>query len=103
MCIRDRNVDAQANEASATVANGTGSVVWADGKYYVGELKDCKMHGEGTYTFGTDQVLAGVTWPKGTTYVGEMFEDEFHGQGTKTLPDGTVQKGRFEHEKFMGK
>ena len=60
------------------------------------------MHGEGAYTFGMDQVLAGVTWPKGTKYVGQFKDADCHGQGTKTLPNGTVQKGRFEHDKFMG-
>ena len=34
------NVDAQSGAACATVANGKGSVVWADGNYYVGEIKD---------------------------------------------------------------
>jgi hypothetical protein len=39
----------------------------------------------------------------GTKYVGQIAEGDIHGEGTKTLPDGTVQKGRFEHDKFMGK
>ena len=49
------------------------------------------MHGKGAFT-----------WASGNKYVGEMFENDFHGQGTKTFADGTVQKGRFEHDEFMG-
>ena len=45
------HVDAQSGEASATVANGKGSIVWANGGYYVGEIKGGKQHGEGTETF----------------------------------------------------
>ena len=68
-------------------------ITWtlANGDKYVGQYKDGKMHGKGTYT-----------QTNGNKYVGEMFENDFHGQGTKTFADGTVQKGRFEHDEFMG-
>ena len=109
-------VFAQSKEACSTVLNGKGSVVWASGNYYVGEIKGGLMHGEGTFTFADGAKYIGknafkdgkfhgkgtYTWPNGNKYVGEMFEDDFHGQGTKTFANGTVQKGRWEHDTFMG-
>ena len=44
---------------------------------YVGEYKDGKRHGQGTYT-----------WFDGGKYEGEWKDGEHHGQGTLTLPDG---------------
>ena len=43
-------IDMESGTASATVANGTGSVVWASGAFYKGDIKHCKMHGEGSWT-----------------------------------------------------
>ena len=46
-------------------------------KKYVGEWKDGKFHGQGTYTF-----------PNGRKYLGEFKNGKRHGQGTLTSPDG---------------
>ena len=73
------SVSAQANTASATVSNGTGSIVWASGNYYVGEIKDGEKHGEGTYTDAN-----------GGTYVGQWKDDEMHGRGKATKASGEV-------------
>ena len=54
------SVDAQSGLASATVENGKGSVVWADGDYYVGELKGGLPHGEGTWTFADGSAYVDV-------------------------------------------
>ena len=69
---------------------GEGTFTYADGDKYAGQWKDGKKHGQGTFT-----------WTNGNKYVGEMFENDFHGQGTKTFANGTVQKGRFEHDRFI--
>ena len=42
---------------------------------YVGELKDGKMNGHGTYTYGPKSKWAG------DKYVGEWKDDKHHGQG----------------------
>ena len=72
-------VDAQANEVSPTVANGRGSIVWPEGDYYTGEIKDGKRHGEGTFTF-----------EHGNTYVGQWKDDKKHGLGKATFASGQV-------------
>ena len=78
-------VSAQADTASPTVANGKGSVVWADGGYYVGEIKDGEKHGEGTLTLAD-----------GVTYVGQWKDDKQHGQGTYTSADGDTYVGQWK-------
>jgi len=47
------------------------------GKKYVGEFKDGKEHGKGTYTY-----------PDGVKYEGEWKDGKEHGHGTLTTPDG---------------
>ena len=84
-------VSAQADTASPTVANGKGSVVWADGAYYVGEIKDGKQHGEGTNI-----------WPDGAKYVGQFKDDKMHGQGTYTYADGNKYVGQFKDDEKHG-
>ena len=47
-----------------------------DGDKYVGEHKDGKYQGQGTYT-----------WKDGGKYVGEFKDGEYDGQGTHTWSD----------------
>ena len=42
------------------------TATWSDGKKYVGEYKDDKKHGQGTYT-----------WPDGTAWKGYFMNDEY--------------------------
>ncbi len=108
------SVEAQAGLAAATVANGKGSIVWASGDYYVGEIRGGLRNGEGTWTEASGDKYIGqfkdgkfhgtgtYTWASGTKYVGEMFKGDFHGKGTITYANGTVTKGRWEHDEFKG-
>jgi hypothetical protein len=59
----------------------------AKGEKYVGEWKDGKKHGQGTYTF-----------PDGEKYVGEFKDGKYYGQGTYIHG-----KGEFEGVKYVGK
>jgi len=52
-----------------------------DGDKYVGEWKDGKRHGQGTYTFAN-----------GDKYVGEWKDSLAHGQGTFTYADGSEKE-----------
>lgn len=65
--------------------NGEGTYTWSDGRKYVGEWLDGKMHGQGTYTR-----------PDGSVYVGEWKNGECHGQGTYTTPDGSEYVGEWK-------
>ena len=51
--------------------------------------------GKGTYTFGLGE------W-EGDKYVGEYKDGNFNGQGTYTYADGTIEKGLFENDEFLG-
>ena len=102
------NVNAQASTASATVENGKGSMVWANGDYYVGEIKDGKKHGEGTYTWADGAKYVGQykdgkkhgegtwTFASGDTYVGQWKDGKKHGQGKQTFSDGRTYEGEWE-------
>jgi len=63
-----------------------------DGNRYVGEFRDGKYHGQGTYTFAD-----------GHKYVGEFRDGLHHGQGTYTFPDGHKYVGEFRGDKFHGR
>ena len=57
---------------------------------YVGEVKNGKQHGQGTFTF-----------PDGATYVGQYKDGKRHGQGTFTATDGRVMKGIWENDELV--
>ena len=52
-----------------------GTETFADGRNYVGEYKEGKFHGQGTYTYGPKSKWAG------DKYVGEWKDNKHHGQG----------------------
>ena len=58
-----------------------------EGKY-VGEFKDGKPHGQGTYTFTS-----------GSKYTGELKDGLWNGQGTFTFPNGNKGIGEFSENK----
>jgi hypothetical protein len=64
-----------------------GSATASNGDKYVGEYKDGKYSGQGTYTFAN-----------GDVYVGEFKEDMRHGQGTKYF----FGDGQFKGNRYVG-
>ena len=73
--------------ASRPWNNCFGTYTFADGGKYVGEYRDNKRNGQGTYTYGLSTQWAG------DKYVGEYRDNKRHGQGTYTFADG---------EKYVG-
>lgn len=61
------------------------------GRWYVGEFKNGKEHGQGAITF-----------PDGQEYVGEWKEGAIHGQGTWTHPEGHKYVGGFKDWDLTG-
>ena len=60
------------------------------GDKYVGEFKNGKGHGQGTYI-----------WVYGDKYFGEFRDGIAHGKGTLTLADGRVKAGIWENGRFL--
>lgn len=71
--------------------NGQGTFNWPSGHKYVGESKDDKRTGKGT-----------LTWPDGQKYVGEFKDNKRSGQGVNNLPDGTKYVGEWKDDKANG-
>ena len=55
---------------------------------YIGEFKNGKKHGQGTYTFTS-----------GEKYVGEFKDGTWEGQGTFTFSDGRKGVGEFRNDR----
>ena len=107
------SVSAQAGRASATVANGKGSIVWHNGGYYVGEIKDGDMHGEGTHIdvngnkyvgqFKESKMHGeGMAIAHGMENVGQWKDNKMHGEGTMTYANGDEHVGQFKDDEPHG-
>ena len=55
---------------------------------YIGEIKNGKPNGQGTYTF-----------PDGKKYEGKFKDGKEHGKGTYTYPDGVKYEGEWKEGK----
>ena len=74
---------------------GHGTFTYGEGKWegekYEGEFKDGYRHGQGTYS-----------WSDGDKYVGEFKDDKPNGKGTYTWSDGRKYEGEFKDGKKHG-
>ena len=57
---------------------------------YIGEFKNDKFNGQGTFTF-----------PSGEKHVGKWKNQLPNGQGVHTYTDGRIEEGIFENGKFL--
>jgi hypothetical protein len=92
-------------------SNCFGSANFPNGHKYVGEWRDGKQNGQGTFTFASGEKYVGEikeakrngqganTYANGDKYIGEWSNDKENGQGTFTFSDG----GRYVGEHKDGK
>jgi hypothetical protein len=78
------------------LAFGQETYIYPNGDKYVGEFKNGKKHGQGTYYF-----LGKSQW-KGDKYVGEYKDDKKHGQGKYTFADGSEYVGELSNDNVNG-
>ena len=71
--------------------HGYGTFIWANGDRYVGEWKAGKTDGNGT-----------KVWKDGREYLGTFKNDKLHGKGTLFYPDGEKYVGEFINGKRHG-
>jgi len=80
---------------------------------YVGEFKDGKEHGQGTYIYANKKYVGGfedgkrngqgtTTYASGNKHVGEYKDGKKHGQGTLTSPSGSKYVGEFQYGNAYG-
>jgi hypothetical protein len=75
---------------------GQGTYTWGDGSQwkgdkYVGQWKDNKRNGQGTYTYAN-----------GDKYVGQYIDDKRSGQGILYNPNGSIkQQGLWRDDNFV--
>jgi hypothetical protein len=82
---------------------------------YVGELKNFKRHGEGSYYWKNGDVYTGrftngqrdgygiLKFPNGAKYTGDFKKSLFHGSGVYIYPDGGKYEGQWQNGKKDGK
>ncbi len=80
---------------------------------YVGEWKDGRFHGQGTFTMDDGGKYIGgfkdgnfhgqaISTMFGRKFVGEYIGSKKHGQGTMTMADGSQYVGEFRNDEFHG-
>ena len=86
-----------------------------DNGNYVGEWKDNKMHGQGTYAYANGDKYVGkwrdnmrhgqgtYTYLSGNKYVGWYKDDKRHRRGTYTWKDGDKYIGKYKDDKRHGR
>ena len=101
--------------ASATVANGKGYLLHADGDYYHGDIKNDNRNGKGTNTYVSGDVYDGdfkagkmhgkgiYMFANGDIYNGYWNNDKKHGNGMMTYASGDVYNGYWNDDKKHGK
>ena len=72
--------------------NGYGTYCFSIGAKYIGHWKDDKYNGHGTFYNNVS----------GSRYVGEWKDGKCNGRGTVYYKDGTSKSGRWEMGKFVG-
>ena len=80
---------------SGDCVNGIGTFTWDNGNKYVGEWKDSKRHGQGTYT--------GADGRNSFIYIGEWKDGKKHGQGTMDTEVGGEYVGEWKDDDMHGK
>jgi len=71
--------------------HGYGTFIWKNGDKYSGEWKNGKSNGSGT-----------KIWKSGRKYIGEFKNDKLDGKGTLFYPDGKKYTGEFVNGKRHG-
>lgn len=102
--------------------NCEGTLINGDGSSYVGQFKNGKKNGFGTYEYvyywnlekkigdiytgqfkdGKKHGKGTYKWVGGKEYIGEYKNNKISGQGTMTFPNGTKYVGQFENDLFHG-
>jgi len=89
-------------------ADGWVTELHDNGDTYVGECKDSKRHGQGTYTFRDGDTYIGeyheglrsgngkMIFVKGCSYLGEFKDGKCHGHGVFVFADGGKYEGQFK-------
>lgn len=99
---------------ASSLNNCFGVRTFPSGEKYVGEFKDGKFHGQGTFTFANGDKYVGEfkdgkrngqgidSYANGDKYVGEFSNGERYGQGTMYGSNGsTIDQGLWADNKFV--
>jgi hypothetical protein len=80
-----------------------GTYTFPDGTKYVGEWKDNKPNGQGTFTeSNSNQSIKTFTYPDGSKYVGEYKNNKRSGQGSMIFACGDEYVGAWKDDKNHG-
>ncbi len=91
-----------------------GKAIYPGGSKYIGQFKDEKPDGEGTFIYSNGTKHFGnwengkgngsgiKTWKNGDKYVGTFKDDKFHGQGSFFYRDGSKYIGEYKNGKQDG-
>jgi hypothetical protein len=108
-------MDQQKRSGLTDIVNPRGDKIinstYNNGDTYVGEIKEGKRHGYGTYTWSNGDKYMGdfyegkrtgyglYVWPNGTWYEGEWKDGVRHGIGKTKMSDGRIFNSSWENGK----
>lgn len=72
-------------------ATGHATIRFADGCFYVGQVRDGRVSGRGRYET-----------PQGEVFEGQFEEGQLHGEGSRTTRDGVVERGHWRRGEMCG-
>ena len=90
--IFHQNGEKYVGEIKDNKYNGKGSYLFINGNVYIGEFKDGLQNGQGTFTFAN-----------GDKYEGGFKNGYYHGKGSSTFSDGENYTGDFVDDLPHGK
>lgn len=109
--LRTKNEKIEAKWSSGNVI-GTATVTYDDGAKYIGEMKEGRKNGKGTYFWPTSQyegdwVMGDRTgfgiyrWDDRTVFYGTWIKDNREGSGVTVFDNGSIKKGLWKNDVYV--
>jgi len=103
-----------AQEVAGEAMKSEGTFTYCNGDVYIGQWKEGKKHGTGTYAYAADSSKLKGEWskgqitcgqwifPNGTFYSGKFRYNKPNGRGVWVFPNGNQMMGEYKQKELVG-